>query len=424
MNNKLIKEKNKIKQFKIVIFIVLFIIIISSVLLLIFKNLNFSSLMGNSSTINDNNRISIYPEYSMSTSGSNSNALQGSAGYYNGKDFNIIFGTTASGSNKKSNYYSTIKQYNLSNDNLIPMNLLNNTVNEKYPQYKNNDIVLNTSENRLYYLYFDGKGNYKNSYILANKGGGIYTVNTGNYYFTNIGYSSSWKKFVSLYKNKIYFYTLDNDTINVKKVCNISNIVGNPKENESITFQGITVSGKLLYVAYQKKAKDTSDNTIKYNNYIDLYDMRNCLVGDKKVKLNKTYDLGYDSNKYELESMFFMNKKLYLGYNNSNFNNISFYTYNLSNTSTLTGNVVTKNNVNYLVGNVINNNNGVYAYSFCNSKKRNECKFKSLAKNNQYLINFDNQFNISKKINDEKGTYYFHIVDNFNNHIVSDPIEV
>lgn len=419
--NEEVKKYKKKNQLKIILIIIILLVGVGGIYIAFnYKNIDFSSIMGNSASSNNvKNRISVNPVYSLYTENLKSNALQGSAGISN----NIYFTTVLSGSGKKDNYKSYAYNYNLKTKKLTEIKDINQEINSNYKIFKNNDVVANTRNHEIRFLYYDAYENKRASKLFKSTGNVPIINNTNNYNFTNIGYSKSWDKYVSIDRNKIYFYNLDdvNGNINIISECNLDNSLKNIN-NTNIVIQGIIVKGRMLYVAYQSHVKNNVGTLVSYNNHINLYDMRNCLLQDKKTSLSKKYDLGYDSKKYELESMFFMNGKLYLGYNGRDFRNIYFYTLNTKSTANVNLSLTEKNGQKYLTGTVTNNNNGTTYYSFCKSPNTNECKFKSVTSKGRYAIAFGN-YRFSRKVT-ESGTYYLHIHDNFDKVKVSNPVVV
>lgn len=437
-NEEVNKVKNK-KIFKgIVIFFIVAIFFVIS-FILFNNNMDFSSLMGNSTTSNStvdfSKKISNSPILSIDTKNKDypSNALQGAAGE-SGYIYFSLTSTAANNDNKNplQKVNTKVYYYNMTTKNVNENKDINNYLSNN-TNIKINDVVFNSNDKKAYYIshyntaYYENNKDKKYSKILRRGGSnnGLSIINTientnnkvNSFVFYNIGYSISYDKYVSVGgNNKVYFYNLNKNKngqleYQYDSSCKLSKEL---KKDDNVNIQGITVRGKLLYVAYQ-----IMKNKIVVGNYFDAYDMRNCFNDnkDKEATLIKQYSLGVDNIKYELENLFFIDGKLYLGYNNDTFDLVSFYTADISNKTKVTASV----NDNTVKAK-ISNSNGILYYSLCTSKKASNCKFKSFSKKEgKDRILFNNSFSIK---NVKKGTYYVHTYDIFGKYDRSNAVTV
>lgn len=275
--------------------------------------------------------------FKMSTNNLNSNALQGSTGYGN----RIYFSTSKSGSRNQKNYYSNIKFYDLGTKKVYTIKDFDKLLS-KMSTYKVNDIATNTNVGRNYYLLVD-EINRNNSKIIfsTNK---IERELTLDRVLTNIAYNANDKKYYSLVYNNIYSFNLPSSVPKSNINQNLGNVssslVCNIEGRKGISSQGITINDNFLLHSFQKALNDNV-----YANYIDVYNVEDCKKSNKIIKPFKTLNLGKCKlksgvNNCIVGSLFYMNSKLYVGYNNSSFNGISFYnvdiTINDTNTTTKT----------------------------------------------------------------------------------------
>lgn len=317
------KENNKKSKKYVFLFISIALIYLAliSIIFLIYSlnNDTDESLMAST---NDGKLKRIF---GFSTSGSDSNALQGSTGYNN----KIYFATSKSGSNNQQNYYSKIKLYDIKTKKMYTLTDFNKVLS-KMSTYKINDITTNETSGRNYYLLYDA-ANENNSKIMFSQYNIIRKL-TLDRKFTNIAYNKDDKKYYSLTSDGIYNYEISNISKNNtnENVGNVkSSLACNIQKKEGTTIQGITINNNLLFKSYHKLL-DGKD----YVNYIDVYDINDC-KNNKTIKTYKTYKLGKCSRNSTIRncaigSLFYMNSKLYIGYNNSNFKGINFYTSNIS----------------------------------------------------------------------------------------------
>lgn len=443
------EEVKKKKNLKIIKVLFILILIVGVIFAICFFNKKIVSNDKNATFGKVSDRMSSKPVFSVDSNTLESNALQGSAGYKN----IIYYATTLTAGrqkndeiNQKKDVGATAYYYNLNSKKNINFQMINNEMRKtrvkrvdnqdvkyNFTDYKNNDITINESEGRPYYLYTANDSS--SSKIVAKVGSKVKiidTKDTAKKIFYNIGYSGSLKKFASLDQRNIYFYTLDNNKVNITSTCKLNNYFSDLNQNNykhmngkkydvKPVLQGITMKGKILYAAYQIRYYEVgtmNSNNPKVafeTNHINVYDTRNC-SSKTELSYSKKYNLGKaNGNKYELESIFFMNGKLYLGYSNNYYNIISFYTLNLSNTSTLTLTATKTKDATVLTGkiNAIDNHSGVLYYSFCKYSERSKCKFHSITSEGKYKLPFG-KYEIKESISSStKGTYYFHITDNF-----------
>lgn len=430
--NEEVSKRKKIKFLKITLFLVVLALLIVGGKKYFFafnKKVESNELKANTSFSSFASRISKNPIFSINSYSLESNALQGSAGYNN----RIFYVTTLTagrqslipGTNKK-NVGSVAHYYDLNELKNMQFKTINNEMTHNYKDYKNNDATINEEEGRVYFLYYaNDSSDSKIVYKSGSKAKTINTRKTTNKVFYNLGYSNSDNNFVSMDKNKIYFYNLDNDKVNITSTCKLDNSLHDKKSvkynnkvyNIKTVLQGITMTGKILYLAHQNwyyESANPSKVAFETNN-INVYDTRNC-SSDSKLEVSKNFNLGKASDlKYELESIFFMNGKLHLGYNNEYYNKISFYTLNADNTSTVKLSAKKTDTGTILTGKIKtkDNHSGLIYYSFCKYADRKKCKFKSIVIDKKYRIIFDD-YEIKYKVEDgAKGTYYFHTLDIF-----------
>lgn len=403
-------SKNKKEKKYVFLFILLILVAIMAIFYLLNGNNN---LKANVLGIPEGPKLKKVA--SFSTKGSNSNALQGSTGYNN----KIYFSTSKSGPSNQSKYYSSIMSNDVKTGKTTTMNPFDKILN-KIPTYKVNDIVTNTDLSRNYYIAYDAT-NKKNSKIIFSINNIERQISLSNR-ISNIAYNKNNKKYYSLGGTKIYKFEIPSvdksntkenlGSIKVSKACNIV-------RKKNIISQGITMNGNLLFFSYQ-----THPSSNEYANYIDVYDIRNCNTRST-IKPSQTVSLGKckansNVNNCELESLFYMNSKLYLGYNNSLFNGINFYTLNFpskSIESTLkikkikNGKVTLQANANSKLGKI-------YGYKFCTNKDGSGCSYsgyKNILK--KYVMKKD--ITINKTISDVNKDWYFIVMDVFGNETTS-----
>ena len=429
--NEEVLKKRKFKIIKIIFFLLIVILLLGAFYFFVLKNKDINGNGLNASTQYSSfaSRMSSKPVFTIDSYSLKSNALQGAIGYEN----RIYYVTTLtagrqtniSGTNRK-NVGSAAYYYSLDSKKNNEFKTINNGMSTEYADYKNNDATVNTKEGKVYFLYY--ANDYSDSKIVSKVGSKTKTINTKEYtkkVFYNISYSSSYEEYVSIDKNAMYFYTLDNDKVNLTSTCKLDSSLQDQNAvkydgkiyNTKKVLQGTAMVGKLLYVVYQTRYYDqsNSDKILFETNQIALFDTRNCSFR-KKIGVSKTYNFGKSTFlKYELESIFFMNGKLYLGYNNEYYNKISFYTLNTTNTSTiqLTSKKTDKEII--LKGKIKtqDNHSGLLYYSFCKYSDRTKCKFRSISEDGNYKLIFDDYEITYKLDSDEKGTYYFHTLDAF-----------
>ena len=393
---------------------VLFLLIISLLVsynYLLNNRLNIqknSKLMA--SVIGKTNNQKFTKIYEYSTRGSKSNAVQGITTF----DNRIYFSTSKSGPSGQKNYYSSIKVYNLKTKKK-PYSIEFDKFLSKYPNYSVNDITTDTNVGRNYYLAYSSN---KKSKIIFSRSNIIRESNVDKD-IVNLAYNSSNKKFYSLLKDKIYEVNIKvPDKNNKSKVvedtktselCNINNV--------GITIQGITMKGYLLFLAYNK-----TPSTNVYDNYIDVYDTRNC--NDSKVTIKPVQSLKLGKCKTnsgvdncQIESLSFLGSKMYLAYNNSLFNKVNFYTLSVKNEGIKTSLKAKESGDGgaILTGYAKSSNNRLYSYKFCNNKEGKNCKYKAFkdVSDKEYLTL--NEVSMKYKISDVSTDWYFFVKDIFGN---------
>lgn len=402
-------KNNNINNIKKIVFLLILLIIVILIIVYFLNNKSKGRLKASIIGSNSNQKLTLVASYK--TIGSNSNALQGGTGYNN----EIYFSTTKSGADKKKNYYSSIKLYDLSNKK-TPYSIGFNQILSQYPTYKVNDITTNTTVGRNYYLAYDA-ANGKKSKIIFSTNNIIRELST-DVSIANIAYNSSNKKYYSIRGTNLYKYDIPSvaktntsknlGNIKLSKACNI-------KHDSNITSQGITMRGYLLFYAYQKHPK-----TNQYTNFISVYNTRNCKSGSTLSPIQTlsfgtcTSNSGVDN--CEMESLFYMNSKLYLGYNNSSFNGINFYRLDFPNNNFSTSiNIKSvKNEKVTIQGYAKSGQNKIYSYKFCTNKTGTDCNY-VVYKNakNEYIT--EKNIKVSYTINKNNSDWYFFVKDIFGN---------
>lgn len=403
------KSKIKLKTIKMIFIGLGVLIIIFFLWNFIYVEYSFSATPENAITNVTKDLVKI-AEYS--TRGQNANALQGITGYQN----IIYFANSKSGASNQSNYYMTIKAYDMKKNSFVTLDSFKPTLQlNTNKTYKINDIATNTDEGRNYYLAYDAT-NGGSSKAIFSQAGGIREVSF-NQKLTNLAYVSNYKKFYSVKGSKVYSFEMPDvnssnknknlGTIELTSMCKV-------KIPSSASSQGITARGYVLFAIFQKKGEANV-----YDNYIYIYDLRNC-KGGKTVSPTKTLSLGKckagsGMNNCELESMFFMDSKLYLGYNNSVFNKATFYRLPLPN-DTMTINVSAKKTGDkvYLRTTGVSKKYPIYYYKICENKNGTGCNWKHLKDSNgKYLL--PSKFTKNITINDTNKDWYLTILDIFGN---------
>ena len=486
------KKEEKTKNYVIVtiacITCFLFVATITSAL----NVFNSNNLNATTSSVNKASySLSLVGQYD--TSKSSPNTIQGSVGY-NGKIY-FSMSYNAGKAKEKGKYLSKTYFFNTKSDILEKKNISYEkytAFDDFYrtnPTYKANDMTANVLEKKsgekdliIYSLAMDANHNLskRNGSILLSynistndykeysfkstnancKTKNVYNEKTKKYEkkdicdeFINIGYNASNDSFYSLLyqTGEIYNYKVkmpnknSEEKIETKKICNIKPLYYNEKgertynkneksSNYSVSYQGITMKGYLMYVPFQKKKYIDKDNG-KYSiiNYLAVYDTRNCkknstinysyvirINSEKETKLdNAEYNKlsNYAKNTFELEDVFFMNSKLYLAYNAMRSKGISFYKLNFSDDVIKINNTSAKNDGNNVKLTAhVDAKYKIYAYKFCPTKDGTNCEYKGYTDDSgkKYLTLYEKKLEeIVKKTN--SNTWYLFVRDLYGN---------
>ena len=278
----------------------------------------------NKKLVANTNNLNLKKVFGLSTKNVKSNALQGSTGYGN----KIYFSTSKSGAKNQKNYYSKIKIYDIKTKKVYSVKDFDKILS-KMPTYKINDITTNTDVGRNYFILYDAT-NKNNSKIIFSTYNIVRSIDLDRR-LTNIAYNEIDKKYYSLVGNEIYNFEIPtvsktNKNENVGSVK--TNLACNIVSKKGISSQGITIKDNLLLFSYSKSSNKA------YTNYIDVYNIDDC-KNYTIIKPSKTINLGTckansKNGNCVIESLFYINSQLYVGYNNYNFNNIAFYNDNVS----------------------------------------------------------------------------------------------
>ena len=400
------------------------------------------AVIGNTSTQKLNNDFEYIPPFD-----SYSRSLQGISV---SKDY-IYFSTSTASCNSTIRAYSKKdKQVKVFNSKSSSINKINRrfirkqcdakkpaTNSSVYANYKINDITRNKKNYFMAYYYPDLKaGEKRTSKILFFENDILREVNM-NHGFVNLAYNTSNDKFYTMTKNAIYELKIPE----IKKSDNRTNLgtieptkkCGIEMGNKNVSLQGIAFRSSSLLLSSYIVMKD---NVI--SNYIDVFNLKNC-KNKKGYRLKPVHTIKLGSclvdgtneiENCELESLYFSDSKLYLGYSNSNSNKtmsisnykkypkrVTVYTLDMINNSFKTALKVKSINGNKITlkGAARSNDLEIYSYKFCKNKYGKDCYYKNFRDKKTGKVLNENYAEIEFTTSEINSDWYFFAKDIFGN---------